>query len=168
MDWTNGNSSYTFIDNANDPRIDPVSDYVTYLDALTQSTSISRNYSVNTISILDSACKTTLGSGRKIGQRYMDLVDSTGGAKISLCSNFADTLSIISDSIIELASTFQLNREPVPESIHITVNGTEVLESTTNGWSYEPSTLTISFHGPAVPPADADIKIAFDPVTIKQ
>jgi hypothetical protein len=167
-DWQNGWSSYVYISNTSDSRIHPISNYISYLDTLTGSTSTIRNYSVNTISILDTACKTALGGGRKIGQRYMNLADATGGAKISLCSNFADTLSVISDSIIELASTFQLNREPVPETLQVTVNGVPVQQSSTNGWTYEPSTLTISFHGAAVPPADANVQITFDPVTIIQ
>lgn len=167
-DWTNGWSSYFYLSNIADSRIHPVSNYVSFLDNFTNSTSNNRNYSVNTISVLDNACKTSLGSGRKVGQRYMDLVDATGGAKISLCSDFAETLSIISDSIIELASVFQLNREPVPSSLRVLVDGTEIIESSTDGWSYDASNLTISFHGQAVPPADANIQITFDPVTIIQ
>jgi len=84
-----------------------------------------------------------------------------------LCGNFGNTLEIISDSILTLSSAFQLGREPVVATIRVTVNGVQVPNDATNGWTYESSNNTIVFHGSAIPDANANIQIAYDPVTVK-
>lgn len=146
--------------------------YKNYLDTLTNQTANGvKNYSVNTISILDAACRDFLNassSGRKIGTRYIQLADSTSGTKGSLCSNFGDTLDIISGSILTLTSSFVLDREPIIESIVIKVDGSPIMQSAVNGWSYNPATMTISFNGNSVPREGSNISVSFDPKTIKQ
>jgi hypothetical protein len=149
-----------------DQAITPVSSYKTFLDGLIPS----GKYSVSTISILDNTCKASLNSafvGRRIGRRYMELADLTGGIKTSLCANFADSLTMISNSIIELSSAFKLDRAANPASIVINVNGAVVPNDTVNGWTYDATTLTITFHGNAVPPTGASIIVTFDPLAPK-
>lgn len=166
--WTGTslNESYT------NPNLYSISHYTDFLDTYTnRAAGAAANYSVSAIAVLDNACKTQLstdGFARKIGQRYMDIVNATGGVIGSLCSDFGNTLQLISDNIIELSSSFQLNREPVESSIQVIVNNVNVPNDATNGWTYDPASLTINFHGSAIPAADADIKIYFDPVTVKQ
>ncbi|GIL18579.1 MAG: hypothetical protein BroJett040_23300 [Oligoflexia bacterium] len=128
------------------------------------------NYSVNAITIMDAACRDLLNqttSGRRIGVRYMDLADRTKGMKVSLCSAFGENLTLISDKILELANTFKLDREPIPETIKVTVNGVNVSQDAVNGWTYDSSNWTIAFHGTSVPPSGADVQIHFDPVAPK-
>lgn len=159
--------SNTYTDNYNDTSIKPIAYYKSYLDTLTGSTADQRNYSVNAITIMDGACLAQLADlSQKIGQRYMDLVDATGGIKGSLCSNFGDTLNLISGSVLELSSNFILDRKPVPSSIEVTVNGRSVPEDGVNGWTFDQATNSISFHGTAIPPADAAVKVDFDPTTV--
>lgn len=167
-DYQNGVSSYYFTENYNDPKMYSVQSYVNFLDSYTNSTATLRNYSVSSIYIPNSTCLSQLGTGRKISQRYPQLSDLTGGVKASLCGNFADSLQLISDTVLDLASVFELDREPIPETIVVTVNGAFVPQGATNGWTYEAAANTISFHGTAVPPADANITINFDPKTVKQ
>lgn len=153
-----------------DSRIHKVSDYVSYLDTLTNSTPGLRNYAVNTISILDEACKTQLltgFAGRKIGKRYMEIADQTGGAKASLCDDFGGSLQLISDMVLTLSSSFKLDREPDPATIKVIVDGNTILNDSSNGWTYDASNLTINFHGKSIPSADSQISIAFDPVKVK-
>lgn len=162
-------SSYIY-NNYNSQYLLPVSHFKDFLDTYTGGP---ENYSVNTISILngDTNCLNTLNAevpGRRYGIRYEALADLTGGVKGSLCDNFGDTLELISDSIIELSSSFKLSREPIVESIQITVDGVTVPQDSVNGWSYEASTWTITFHGNAVPPAGAKVTIDYEPVGIKQ
>ncbi|MFZ4403879.1 MAG: hypothetical protein ACOYOK_07235 [Pseudobdellovibrionaceae bacterium] len=158
----------------NNAGLSPVSDYVTYLDTLTNSKPGSaKNYSVNAIAIWDNTCRATLTAndsfgGRKIATRYGQLADATSGIKASLCSNFGTSLQIITDSILELSNTFKLNRVPVESTIRILVNGASVSQSSSNGWTYDSTTNSIVFHGAAVPPADASIVINFDPATVKE
>lgn len=149
-----------------DSRLYPVSHYKTYLDSLAGA----GLYSVSTISIMDTACKTTLNAqtpGRRIGRRYMQLADVTNGAKTSLCGDFGTSLELISNKILELSSSFKLNREPVESSINIFVNGSLVPRGAVDGWTYESATLTVTFHGTAVPPQGATVKVAFDPARPK-
>lgn len=130
----------------------------------------SKNYSVNTIYVPDTACRNSLstdGFQRKISTRLPELSDLTGGVKASLCGNFADSLTLISDSIIELSAVFKLGREPKPETIVVTVDGQVIPEDSSNGWVYDPVEWTITFKGSAVPGADSTISIDYDPMSIK-
>lgn len=150
-----------------------VQSYVDFLDNYTGGIDQGRNYSVSTISALDAACRDQLRlndpfPAQKIGLRYMELADKTSGVKGSLCGNFGDTLTLISDSIIQLSTVFKLSREPIPESIVVTVDGAVVPNNASNGWTYNAADMTIQFNGSAVPGANASVKISFDPAGIKE
>ena len=165
-------SSYSFNENYSNPNLFTVQSMVNYLDTLTNRVSgQSANYSVSSITVPDAACSTQLstdGFARKIGTRIAQLADATGGVKGSLCSNFGSTLDLISESIIALSSVFPLSREPVVSSIVITVDGVAVPQDANNGWTYEAADNAIVFHGSAIPSANSDIRVSFDPVTIKE
>lgn len=152
-----------------DSRIHSVDSYVSFLDSYTNSTPALRNYSVSAITIMDQVCLDDLNTtfARRMGTRYLQMADKTGGTKASLCGNFGQSLQMISDSVLALTSTFKLDREPIVETLQITVNGVVVVQDAQNGWTYDPSNLTITFHGSAIPAADSSININFDPVTVK-
>lgn len=158
------NESYT------NPNLHTVNSYVNYLDTFTNSTPDRRRYSVSAVAIFDEACRQTLnsvGSGRKIGVRYGQLVDATSGVKGSLCGNFADELAQISNSILELATQFFLSRIPIESTITIQVAGQSVPradQSSNGGWRYESSSNSIVFSGAYIPPAGAEIRVDFDPL----
>lgn len=169
-DWKNGTSSYVFDENYNNQF--PISRFTDFLNTLTGTAagSVIRDSSVSVISVLDNACANKLntdGFDRKIGKRYMQLADATGGTKGSLCGDFGSTLQLISGQVIELSSTYKLDREPIVESIVITVNGDVVPQNATSGWTYEASSWTIKFHGTGIPPAGANVRIFFDPKNVK-
>ncbi|QDK37334.1 VWA domain-containing protein [Bdellovibrio sp. NC01] len=150
----------------------PISKYTDFLDSYTGGTANGRNYSVSTISVQDAACRSQLMAGdpnaaQKISQRYNAMADATGGVRSSLCSDFGTSLQLISDKIIQLSSAFKLSREPIPESIVVTVDGASVPNNATNGWTYDAATMIITFHGSAVPSANSSVKINFDPKSIK-
>jgi len=46
------------------------------------------------------------------------------------------------------------------------VNGFSVPEDPQNGWTFDPVTNSITFHGTGLPPTDADIQINFDPKNV--
>lgn len=169
-DYSHAGSS--MITNSNNSNLYSVNSFVTFLDTYTgRQPNTVANYSVNAITVMDTACKNKLdvdANERVIGTRYMQLADKTGGQKGSLCNDFGNTLSLISDSIIELSSSFQLNRKPVESSIVIIVDGASVPKDGTNGWTYDATTNTITFHGSAVPAASSNIQIYFDPATVKE
>lgn len=165
-------TSSSFSENYSNPNLLPITYYRDFLDTFTNRQSgETANYSVNSITVTNTACRDALstdGFMRKLAPRVTDLSTMTGGVVGSLCSNFGETLDIISDSILALSSVFKLSREPVVESIVVKVNGSVVAQSATNGWTYEAATRSIRFNGSAIPSADADIRISFDPVTIKE
>lgn len=147
-----------------------VQSYADFLDAYTEAELYGKNYSVNSIVVPDTACQAQLstdGFARKIAHRVNELATLTGGVQGSLCSNFGETLDLISDTIIQLSSVFKLNREPQEDTITVLVNGANVPRDAVNGWTYDPVNLSITFHGTAVPGADADIQIDFFPKSIK-
>ena len=169
-DYSNTTRSLT--ENYNSSNLIPVSTYVSFLDTYTKRLpNTLPNYSVNAIAVLDSACQSQLstdGFARKIANRYMQIADLTGGVKGSLCGDFGNTLSLISDSILELSSAFQLSREPVISTLRVVVDGAVVPNDISNGWTYDSATMTVTFHGSAVPGAMANIQILFDPMTVKE
>lgn len=140
--------------------------YKNYLETFTSGVSVT-DFTVSTISVLDSACRTLLGGGRKIGVRYMELADLTGGTKNSLCTNFDLVLNNISTAIAsQIVAKFTLNRKPKVTSLRISVDGILIDEDNTNGWSYDLATNTVSIQGTSAPQAGANVTISFDPESI--
>lgn len=144
--------------------------YHDFLYNLTNSTPDKLNFMVNTIGIFDQTCLDQLNTswtGRKIAQRYAGVTDATKGYKGSLCDDFTDVMSGISDSILEKSTTFKLNRQPAVDTIVVKVDGVLIPEDPVNGWTYNAATLEISFHGTAIPGAGAQVSITFDPDGLK-
>lgn len=147
-------SSRTFDYLSNDynaPNLIPVSHYKTYLDGLAGV----GNYSVNAITILDSACRDVLlndFAGRRIGQRYIDLANLTGGVKASLCDDFGTNLQLISDTITQknpVNATYKLSRDPIVASLSVQINGAIVAQDPNNGWTYDEISWVVTLHGTA-------------------
>jgi hypothetical protein len=149
------------------PSLESVDSYVSQLDTLTTSTPSKRNYNVSAITVLDQACRDQHGQQAPsaiIGTRYMDMVRKTGGVMGSICdSSYANSLDMIQKQIIELSTQFTLTREPNPSTITISVDNVTVPQDSTNGWTYDAATNSITFHGTAVPNSGAAINIQFDP-----
>ena len=152
------------------PNLISVNSYVNQLDTLMSATSQNRRdkYQVSNISIRDAACLATLGdSSQKIQQRYDALADITGGSKNSLCANFSAVLQNIKNSVLTAAAVFQLDREPVDNSIVVKVDGAVVPASATT-WSYESAQNVVRFapeYATALS-AESNISITYDPKTL--
>lgn len=159
-------NSISMNESYSNPGLHTVASYKTYLENLTGGVS-GQDFSVSTISILDSACRTQLGSGRKIGQRYMQLADLTGGTKNSICTAFNGILDNISNSIAgQILAQFALTRIPIESSIRVLVDGILVPQDALNGWSYDSGINTIFIKGSYTPAAGAIVTINFDPATM--
>ncbi|MCB9026289.1 MAG: hypothetical protein H6625_08235 [Bdellovibrionaceae bacterium] len=165
-----------YVGDINDPSITPIQNYVDYLDNLTNSTEAFKRYSVSALAILDEDCRqqlTTDWPGRRIGERYLQLVEATGGEKGSLCENFAVILDFISEGIIQLATQFYLNRIPKPETIQVIINNQAVAPvadpaNPKDGWLYNADNNSVMFYGSAIPAQGANINIVYDPVAVGQ
>jgi hypothetical protein len=160
-DDTSMNESYT------QPTLHTVASYKNFLETFTKANATT-DFSVSTISVLDETCRASLGAGRKIGQRYMQLADLTGGSKNSLCNNFDSVLNNISATIMaQTQAEFKLNRKPIVSSIRVIIDGVLVPESATDGYLYDSVANTIHIYGSTYQPrAGASITINFDPETI--
>jgi hypothetical protein len=105
-----------------------------------------------------------LGSGRKIGQRYMELVDLTGGTKNSLCSAFDSSLDNISATIeASQATVYQLNKKPIVSSIRVIINGLLIPQDAANGWTYNAVTNVVEINGSYKPATGDNVVVNFDP-----
>ncbi len=154
----NQNESYT------QPTLHPVVMYKDFLQTFTLGQATT-DFSVSTISIIDEACRASLGGAAKIATRYMELAQTTGGTKNSLCNSFATVLDNISASIAaQTLAEFQLNKKPIIDSIRVVIDGILVPQSATNGWSYDSTANKIKINGSTYQPnSGSSITINFDP-----
>jgi hypothetical protein len=154
------------------PNIHTPQMYVDFMDTLTASTSTNRSYNINTIAIFDEACRQQAMGGtpnnyHRIAIRHRDLSDLTGGLKASICDNFATSLDSISNRIIELSTQFYLDRVPRPGSLRVYVNLVEIPQNGANGFTYNSTNNSITFHGTGVPVAGAQISVSYDPIELR-
>ncbi len=153
------------------PTLDTVGSYLSFLDSFTGSTDpTNRKYSVSAITVLDQAClnqHVAQSSVTIIGQRYIDMANQTKGVVGSICSSFSNSLLAITGKILELSSQFQLNRKPIVSTIAVSINGSNVPNSAVDGWTYDASSNSITFHGTAIPAQGATINVYFEPATVQ-
>ncbi len=157
-DDINMNESYA------QPTLHSVLSYKNFLQTFTGAQATT-DFSVSTISIIDEACRASLGGVAKVATRYMELAAITGGTKNSLCNSFATVLDNISASIAaQTQAEFKLNKKPIIESIRVIIDGVVVPQDAVSGWSYNSTTLTLKINGSAYQPnAGSSITINFDP-----
>lgn len=161
-------SEYTMNESYSNPNLHTVASYKTFLDSFTGGAS-SEDYSVSAISISDQACRDQLAGGsggaQKIATRYNALVDLTGGTKNSICSPFDQTLDNISTQIMtEQKPVYTLDKKPIIASIRVVIDGVQVPQSSTDGWSYDAADNTITINGATYKPGPgSSIAINFDP-----
>lgn len=160
---TNG-SSYT-------NTADYVNNFQIFLDGYTNSVEGNRKYNVSSMVLTDlTSCSYTLDPQATVSTRYIEIANATDGVYGNICSpNFSSQLEQISKKIVTLSTRFQLDREPIQESIRVVVNGVNIIEDTINGWTYveDNGFYFIEFHGTAVPAAGATIAINFDPTSLQ-
>ncbi len=96
------------------------------------------------------------------GRRYIELARLTGGLSGSICetewSTFLYDLGLNAAGIF---TTFELEHGAKPDSIEVTVDGAFVPESGENGYTYDSTARSITFHGVAIPPRGAEIKVTY-------
>ena len=97
------------------------------------------------------------------GDEYIDAVGLTGGYFGSICTaDYSEILDHISLSSAGMTLSFALDHEPSDlGGVVVTVNGVEVPNDSSNGWTWESSTQSVVFHGEAVPPAGAEVVVEY-------
>lgn len=141
-----------FISDENDVSPKPVADYVTFFKSL------KRGIVIATLVGPQGGCSGTNGNA-SYGSRYIQVAQSFTSFFQSIC-NLGGAMNKIAAlrPAGSLLDTFKLQGQPSdPASITVTVNGI-----TATGWSYDPSTNTITFNATSIPPAEASIKVTYD------
>ena len=155
----------------NNANLMKTTDLVSYLDSMTASTATLKMYNVSAITVKDATCKAAhvqTSVSTIIGQRYIDLATKTNGIIGDICDDsYASSLNYIQQRIVELSTQFVLSRNPDPTTLSVSVAGAVVPQDATNGWSYNATNNSISFHGTAVPQASAAINVNFTPTSLK-
>ena len=97
------------------------------------------------------------------GQTYIDLAKATEGSYASIddLSAFAKIMTQIASNAGGASSIYQLEFYPITGSILVTVDGTQVSNDITNGWTYNIGSNAIVFHGEAIPAGGQEVTIAF-------
>jgi hypothetical protein len=114
------------------------------------------------------------------GFRYQTMADAFGGITGNICqSSFSDIMERLGLQASGMLSSFQLTYFAVEDTIEVYISDTsvpgeqieldgetwvQISEDTTNGWSYDDTYALIYFHGDAVPPREATIKIDYEVV----
>jgi hypothetical protein len=123
--------------------------------------------------VQDESCKNQLGGApAKIGLRYQELADLTGGFKGSLC-NLESALEGYAQHVINIATPvpgpdpvnqylIKLDHAPIIETIVVKVNGALVRQDPTNGWQYDATTMNLVLMGTAIPKKGDLVSVSYD------
>lgn len=96
------------------------------------------------------------------GYRYERMAQLTGGTFHNIClEDWAPVLEALGLNVFTPLDEWRLSQAAVPASITVTVDGLPVGWSATNGFTYDVSTNTIRFHGPAVPRPGTQIDVDY-------
>jgi hypothetical protein len=113
---------------------------------------------------IDGDCQTT-PDFKEAGLRYMDLTRRSGGISSSICrASLAEAISNIRARVEQILTDFYLSRRPIETSLRVSLNGRAVTKDSINGWTYEKDLNMIRFHGTAIPGAQDQISVDFDPI----
>ena len=101
------------------------------------------------------------------GARYQSAVQALGGQFGSICSNsWQQMLANIGLGVFTLRSSWTLSRPADPATITVRVNGSSVAQNSSNGWSYDAASNTITFHGNSVPQPGARIEVQYGAICL--
>ncbi len=102
--------------------------------------------------------------GVRPGTRYAQAARLTGGFVGDLCAeDWTDYLDELGVAAAGLQRSFVLSSAALPDRLYVEVDGEEVPESPTVGWTYDPRRWAVDFHGPAVPPSGATVVARYKP-----
>jgi hypothetical protein len=87
------------------------------------------------------------------GSRYVQAAILTGGLAGDICrSDWSTVLTNLGLNATGIRTSFQLSRAAQPDTLVVQVDGVEVAEDPTDGWTYDVPTWYVTFHGASVPP----------------
>jgi hypothetical protein len=103
------------------------------------------------------------GSEADPAERYLAVVDATGGLFESICSvDFAPFVETLATNLSGLRLVFPLSAPAVESSIEVKVDGRTIPNDPQNGWTYSETDRALTFHGRGIPPPGSEIEISYD------
>lgn len=145
--------------------------YVEFLDKLKPRFKFgSRGWVANLVGITDSdgLCRTGNGVPEK-SIKYIDLAKYSGGTIESVCSpQLSQSLKKIQARVAEMITEYKLNREPIEETIVVTIDGSRLERNENNGWTYHAEETLIRFHGTGIPSAKSVVQVDYKPKFAKE
>ena len=97
------------------------------------------------------------------GTKYIDATEDTLGFFSSICaSNYNAALQEISFAAAGMTVNFTLSQTPVTlQSVTVTVDGVVVAQDLNDGWTYDTTSNSITFHGDSIPGPDASVVVNY-------
>jgi len=145
-----------------------VANFASYLDSVKPKLKGTiPQWVVNFIGVpnLSSSCSTALdGIYKEPGLKWIDLATRSNGRIEPVCdTDLGKAVNNIRQRIVELLTDFRLDMKPEISTIRVFINGTEVPQSSVNGWEYIEAQNLIRFYGSYVPGASDRIVIDYKP-----
>lgn len=129
----------------------PVSEYVVAIRNLKEDPNLIQLSAI--IGLDDSSCADVYP-----GDRYEEAATLTGGLVGDVCdSDWSSMMGDLGLTASGIRSSFRLTNAAVPDTLQVFVNDVEVFEDSFLGWTYNPDTWFIDFHGPGVPERSSEI-----------
>jgi hypothetical protein len=97
------------------------------------------------------------------GARYIRAIGQLGGPLARICdADWTPTLRQLGAVATGMMDRFVLSYPADPDTLQVFVDDFEVAMDPENGWTYDPVTRTLAFHGDAVPERNAEIRVEFE------
>ena len=102
--------------------------------------------------------------GVNYGEKYIEAASSTDGFVADIYSeNYEAAMQEISFAAAGMVVTFNLGRTPLGlSSMKVYVDGEEILQDLENGWTYDSSNNSITFHGDSIPDPGTSVSIQYE------
>jgi hypothetical protein len=124
----------------------PVADYVEAMREMKDADEDVQAASI--IGIEGDVCQNVYPSAR-----YRQMAQLLGGQVGDICDgDWSQMLTQLGLNASGVFRSFQLSDAATPETLEVFVDDEPVAPGAQNGWTYEPSTWYLTFHGSAVPP----------------
>lgn len=137
----------------------PVGSYVTRFQSLKSSKDKVQLGAIVGPEQADALCDDTTLPGR----RYTEVSRLTGGLSSSICeSDWSQMLYELGLNATGILVTFQLSSNVREGTLEVRVDGEVVPESEQDGYTYDATTDTITFHGIYVPQRGAEILVTYE------
>ena len=155
-----------FVTDDRDFSLGPVSDFKSFLDGLKgENTVRTQNWVANYIGVTDlndPNCR-TFGDYSARGDRYIELVQGSGGIAESICeSDFSSYLDQVTVRLRSVLNRYKLRDTPLLDSLTVYKNGVLVRQDDNDGWSYDETTNTVTLNGASQPGPNDRIEIEYE------